>query len=70
MMGATHAMPHFKTEKLRLYVYKTAKCRLKQLTGFWFGLYGVTPLSTIFQLYRGDQSVLFLKETRVPGENH
>jgi hypothetical protein len=38
MMGVTHAMPHFKTERLRLYVYKTAKCRLKQLTGFWFGL--------------------------------
>jgi hypothetical protein len=26
------------------------KCRL-----VWFGLWGLTPLSTIFQLYRGDQ---------------
>jgi hypothetical protein len=27
-----------------------------------------TPLSTIFQLYRG--GVLLVEETRVPGENH
>ena len=33
-------------------------------------VYGVlTPLSTIFQLYRW-RSVLLVEETRVPGENH
>jgi len=33
----------------------------------WFGLWFLTPLSTIFQLYR---SVLLVGETRVPRENH
>ena len=32
------------------------------------GLGCLTPLSTIFQLYRG--GVLLVEETRVPGENH
>ena len=29
----------------------------------------LTPLSTIFQLYRGGQ-ILLVEETKVPGENH
>ena len=33
------------------------------------GLWCLTSLSTIFQLYRGG-SVLFVEETGVPGENH
>ena len=33
--------------------------------GLWF----LTLLSTIFQLYRGG-SVLLVEETRGPGENH
>ena len=32
------------------------------------GLGCLTPLSTIFQLYRG--GVLLVEETGVPGENH
>jgi hypothetical protein len=32
------------------------------VVGLWF----LTPLSTIFQLYRGGQ---LMEETRVPGEN-
>jgi len=35
----------------------------------WFGLWCLTPLSTIFQLHRG-WSVLLVEETRIPGENH
>jgi hypothetical protein len=34
----------------------------------WLGLWSLTPLSTIFQLYRGGQ--LLVEETDVPGENH
>jgi hypothetical protein len=33
----------------------------------WFGLWCLTPLLTIFQSYR---SVLLVKETGVPWENH
>jgi hypothetical protein len=33
------------------------------------GLLCLTPLSTIFQLYRGSQFLL-VEETGVPGENH
>ena len=33
------------------------------------GLSYLTPLSTIFQLYRG-RSVLLVEETGIPGENH
>ena len=33
------------------------------------GLWCLLPLSTILQLYRGDQFLL-VKETGVPGENH
>ena len=38
----------------------------------WLGLalWCLTPLSTIFQLCRGSQSVLFVEETGGPGENH
>jgi len=33
------------------------------------GLWCLTPLSTIFKLYRGDQFLL-VEGTGVPGENH
>jgi len=35
----------------------------------WFGLWCLTPLSTICLLYLW-QSVLLVEETGVPGENH
>jgi hypothetical protein len=35
----------------------------------WFGLWCLMLLSTIFQLYRGNQFYL-MKETGVPGKNH
>jgi hypothetical protein len=34
------------------------------------GLWSLTPLSTIFQLYRTWWSVLLVGEIGVPGENH
>jgi hypothetical protein len=36
---------------------------------FWLELWGLTPLSAIFQLYRGGQFLL-VEENGVPGENH
>ena len=33
-------------------------------------LWCLTPLSTLFKLYRGMRSALLMEETRVPGENH
>jgi hypothetical protein len=35
-----------------------------------FAWWCLTPLSTIFQLYRGSHSVLLVEETGGPGENH
>ena len=35
----------------------------------WFGLWGLTPLSTIFRLYRVVRYIL-VEETEVPEENH
>jgi hypothetical protein len=44
--------------------------QLIKMSGFWwFMVYGIlTPLSTIFQLYR--ESVLLMEENGVPGENY
>jgi hypothetical protein len=38
--------------------------------GLGLVLWRLTPPSTIFQLYRGDQFVLLVEETGVLGENH
>jgi hypothetical protein len=45
--------------------------RLPEIIPYWFGLdlWYLTPLSTIFQLYRGCQ-FLVVEETCVPGENY
>ena len=39
-----------------------------QMVRLRFGLWCLTPLATIFQLYR--ESVLLVRETGEPGENH